>query len=329
MNPLSHEQRIEALCRLEAASDHYPAASTLKAIDKLLVFGEVFSYTDLERIVGKRAYPLQVQRGIELYLMMAPIKNLCEPKGKIPGPACAIRLIDFEQLTREEALDLRNGIGSRLLNQPWSLRDGSEFSGMDLLTTEEIQLYEKIKPYFEGQGKPTLQILAARMLRDREDRSFSDRSIVRYIDALENYKFVDEDRRRDYLISSVNRFGAHNKSARESARYAMAQSAALIAQVFRQQMAETAQLVAQTLSRIPDMLAQLDESIVLMRERLTSPLFRQELRLIAQSVAEIPVVLPQLQLAVAEAYRSIPQTLSLLKKLNSTSAKINPNSGRR
>jgi len=126
------------------------------------------------------------------------------------------------------------------------------------------------------------------MLRNPQDRSFSDRSVVRYIDALENYKFVDENYRRDYLIRSVNRFGAHNKSARESARYAMAQSAAQIAQVFRQQMAETAQLVAQTL-----------QSLV-MRETLP------ELRLIAQSFAQIPVVLPRLQLEVAEAYRSIP-----------------------
>lgn len=151
------------------------------------------------------------------------------------------------------------------------------------------------------------------MLRNPQDRSFSDRSVVRYIDALENYKFVDEDRRRDYLISSVNFFGAHNKSARESARYAMAQSAAQIAQVFRQQMAETAQLVAQALPRIPDILAQLqlEQSIVLMRETL--PL---TLTLIAQSVRKIPVVLSQLELAVAEAYRAIPQTLSLLAKQN-------------
>lgn len=113
MNPLSHEQRIEAIRRLEAASDQYPAVSTLKAIDKLLVFGEVFSYTDLDHIVGKRAYPLPVERGVELYLMMARVKNVCEPKGDVIGPACALRRIDFEQLTREEALDLKNGIGSR------------------------------------------------------------------------------------------------------------------------------------------------------------------------------------------------------------------------
>jgi hypothetical protein len=314
MNPLSHDQRIEAIGRLEAESDRYPAASTLKAIDKLLVFGEVFSHTDLERIVGKRDYPIQVERGIELFLMMASIKNVCEPKGQIVGPACAVRQINFERLTRDEALDLRNGIGLRLLRN--SSRTNGHFSGLDLLTDEEKEFYERVKPYFEGRGKPTLQILAARMLRGPQDRAFSDRSVVRYIEALKNYKFADENFRRDYLIRSVNRFGAHNKSTRESTQYAIAQSAAQIAQVFRQQLAESAQLVAQTLPRIPDILAQLDESIALMRERLTSPLFRQELRLIAQSVAQIPVVLPQFQLAVAEACRAIPQTLSLLKKVN-------------
>ncbi len=315
MNPLTHGERIEAICRWEAAGDQYPAASTLKAIDKLLVYGEVFSYTDLERIVGKRDYPIQVERGVELYLMMARVKNVCEPKGDGIGPACAVRRIDFEQLTREEALDLKNGIGFRLLTQP-SLGKGDKFCGLDLLTTEEKQLYERIKPYFDGRKKPTLQILAARMLRNSQDRSFSERSVPRYIDALENYKFVDDDRRRDYLISSVNSFGTHNKSARESARYAIAQSAAQIAQVFRQQMAESAQLVAQSIPRIPDILAQLqlDQSIVLMRA--TRPHVQQTLRLIAQSVAQIPVVLPQLHLAVAEAYRSIPQTLSLLKRVN-------------
>jgi hypothetical protein len=316
MNPLSHEQRIEAICRLEAASDQYPAASTLKAIDKLLVFGQGFSHTDLERIVGKRAYSLQVERGIELYLMMARIMKVCEPKGPMIGPACAVRRIDFEQLTREEALDLKNGIGFRLVTQSPSLSNRSEFSGLDLLTTEEQELYENIKPYFNGRQKPTLQILAARMLRNSHDRSFSDRSVVRYIDALESYRFVDENRRRDYLISSVNSFGAHNKSAAESARYAMAQAVAQIGPVIRQQLilvlAETARLVAQTLPRIPDILPQLGESIVAMRETL----LQQTLPLLAQSVADIPVVLPQLQLATADLYRSVPQTLSLMANLN-------------
>lgn len=318
MNQLSHDQRVEAIRRLEAASAHYPAASTLRAIDKLLVFGEVFSYTDLERIVGKRAYPLQVERGIELYLMMALVMKVCEPKGQISGPACAVRQIDFEQLTLEEALDLKNGIGFRLLTQPRSLSKDSEFSGFDLLTIEEKELYENIKPYFEGRQKPTLQILAARMLRDSQDRSFSDRGIRRYIDALKGYKFLDENRRRDYLISSVNSFGTHNKSARESAQHAMAQAATQIGAVIREQMipamTQNAQLLAQTLPLIPDILPQIGRSIVLMTETL--PALRQTLPLIAQSITQIPVVLPQFQLAIADLYRSIPEKLSLLAKLD-------------
>lgn len=312
MDPLSLEQRIEAIRRLDAASDQYPEASTLKAIDKLLVFGEVFSYTDLERIVGKRAYPLQVERGIELYLMMARVMKLCEPKGEAIGPACALQQINFERLTRDEALDLRNGIGFRLLGN--SLKSSGHFSGLELLTDEEKELYERVKPYFEGRGKPTLKVLAARLLRDAHDRSFSERTVLRYIEALKNYKFADQNHRRDYLIHSVNRFGAHNKSARESTQYAIAQTVMQIGPVIREQMilmAETAQLAAQTLPRIPEILPQIREQ---MRETLQH--VRQSLPLIAQAVAQIPVVLPQLHIAVAQAYRSVPQTLSLLAKQN-------------
>jgi hypothetical protein len=316
MKSLPHCDHDAAFHRLEDNRNSHQANLRLQAIRKLLYSRDDFSESDLRPILEKRNHSLQVERAIELYMMMHRLTKLCEPKGDAVGPACAVQQIIFEELTLAEALELRNGIGLRVLFQLRSEAEAKNcFVGVNVLTPEEKELYERIKRYryFDGRGKPTLKILAARLLRDSEDRSFSDRSILRYIEKLRNYEFNDNNHERDYLIRSVDRFGAHNKSARESARYAMAQSAAQIAQVFRQQMAETAQLVAQTLPRIPDILAQLqlDQSIVLMRETLP-----QTLTLIAQSVHKIPVVLPQLELAVAEAYRAIPETLSLFKKVN-------------
>jgi hypothetical protein len=198
------------------------------------------------------------------------------------------------------------------------LSTNSHFFGLDLLTDEERELYEKVKPYFVGRGKPTLKILAARLLRDPHDGSFSDRTVLRYIEALNDYKFADQNNRRDYMISSVNSFSIHNQSAKESARYAMAHAAAQIVPIIRQQMvpviAQTAQVVSQTLPRIPDILPPLGQSLMLMRERL--PYFHQTLPLIAHSVAQIPDVLPQIQVALADLHRSLPQTLSLLANAN-------------
>jgi uncharacterized protein with HEPN domain len=222
-------------------------------------------------------------------MMMHRLTKLCEPKGDAVGPACAVQPIIFEELTLAEALELRNGIRLRVLFQLRSEAEAKNcFVGMNVLTPEEKELYERIKRYryFAGRGKPTLKILAARLLSDSEDRSFSDRSILRYIEKLRNYEFNDDDYERDSLIRSVESFGAQNKSLRESAQDAMAQTVAQMAPVFKQLIAESAQLVAQA----------------------TLPLLRQELRPIAQSVARH---------CVAELHRSLlPQTLSVLANLN-------------
>lgn len=316
MDALSPDQRVESLRRLEARSDQYLTALILRAIDTLLVFGENFSNTVLERIVDAGKHPAKIERALQLYAMMFRLMNVCEPKGKRIGPSCFLRLIEFETLTRKEALELKNGFGWRLIVGPAvSANDVTPFSALDLLSAEEKELYERVKPFFSGHQKPTLKALAARLLRTSEEKLYSERNILRYIEALRDYEFTDyeftdRDYRREYLISSVNDFGTHNKSANESFRYAMARTAAQIVPVIREQMAQTAQLIAQALPRIPDLLPQIGQSLVLMRETH----LRQTLPLIAQSLAQIPVVLPQLQLAIAEAYRSIPQTLFLLKK---------------
>lgn len=319
MNPLAHDQRVEALRRLEAISEYPQARMRMEAIDRLLVIPEDFCDSDVRRILGKREHRIQIQRALELYVMMARVMKLCEPKGRAIGPACVVRQIKFEELTYAEALDLKNGIGFRLaFRLSSSLDESSSFSGLDLLNAKEQELYERLKPCFTPRAKPTLKLLAARLLRDSEDRTFSDRAIIRYIAELNRYSFNDQNHRRDYLINLVNSFGAHNKSARESARYAMAQAAVQIGPIIREQMlpmmAQAAQLVAQTLPRIPEILPQLGESIVLMRETLQH--VRQSLPLISHSVAQIPVVLLQLQSAVADLGRTLPQALSAFANLN-------------
>jgi len=300
MNAPPHCHRDAALHRLEKISDRYQADLRLKAIDKLLFSREPFSESALRRFVGKRDYPLQVERGLELYMMMARLTKLCEPKAGAIGPACTVRQIMFEELTLADALELKNGLGLRVVFQLKSPTKASRsLVGPNILTDEEKDLYERIKPYFAGHGKPTLKILAARLLRDSDDRLFSDRAIIRYIEVLEDYEFNEPNYRRDYMIRSVNRFGAHHKSANESARYALAQAITQISEVSR----EMVQAIPTITQGIHDL-------------HRTLPQVAQTLPLIAQSVAQMPMIIPQLQLAFADLYRSVPQTLSLLANLN-------------
>jgi hypothetical protein len=313
MNALSPEQRIEGLRRLEARSGQHLTALILNAIDTLIVFGDQnFSNTILEKIVEAGKHPAKIQRALQLYAMMFRLMSICEPRGNIIGPACYLSFVNFETLSRKEAFELKNGFGFRLiLTTSDSANNGKDFCALDLLSDEEKELYERVKPFFAERKKPTLKILAARLLRNSEEKFFSDRNILRYIEALNDYEFAEPDHRPDYLISSVNSFGVHNKSASESARYVIAQAVVQVVPVINEKiiplLSQTPQLLAQTLPRI-------GESIVLMRETL--PILGQTLPRIAQSVAQIPVVLPQIQLAVADLYRSLPQTLSLFANLD-------------
>ena len=305
MNPLSHEQRVEALCRLEGTSSYPQARMRLDAIDRLLVLQEDFCESDVRRILAKRELPLPLERALELYVMMGRVMKLCEPKGQAIGPTCVVRQIKFEELTYAEALDLKNGIGFRLaLKFGGSLKELSSFSGLDLLDAEEKELYLRLKPCFTPQAKPTLKLLAARLLRNSEDKTFSDRAIIRYIAALKSHNFTDPDHRRDYLISSVNSFGAHKKSARESVRYAVAEALSQMGQTIRQcvipAMVQSAQVVAQSIRQF----------------ELSHIALRQTLPLIAQSASQVPIIVPEFQRAIAEACRSLPQTLSLLQNLD-------------
>ena len=58
MSPLSHDQRVQALCRLEETSSYPQARMRLEAIDRLLVLQEDFCDSDVRRIVAKRELPI-------------------------------------------------------------------------------------------------------------------------------------------------------------------------------------------------------------------------------------------------------------------------------
>ena len=89
------------------------------------------------------------------------------------GPSCYLKLVDFETLSRQEALELKNGFGVRLILAPIdSANHSSAFCAWDLLSPEEKALYKRIKQFFIGRQKPTLKILAARLLRNSE-KSYS------------------------------------------------------------------------------------------------------------------------------------------------------------
>jgi hypothetical protein len=311
-----HCEHDSALHRWEGRRECHQADLRLRAIKKLLYSPQDFLESELKPILERREYPLTVERALALYMMMAKLMRLCEPKGAAVGPACTVQPIRFEELTLSDALELRNGIGLRVafhLNSPAEVNHS--IVGLSLLSDEEKLLYERIKPYFQGRGKPTLKILAARLLRDSEDRSFSDRSIVRYIEILRGYEFIEPNYRRDYLIRSVDRYGMNHKSAKESFRYVMAQALIQIGQVWREQLipavAETIQLTTQTAPIVVQQLPQYYREMQLLANAM--PHIRDN---IVGSIAQLPVVVPQLRLALTELHKSLQPKLAMLAHLN-------------
>src|SRR5688500_16829270 len=112
----SFDERVEALRRIqsEAECGRHQANRRLSSIDRLLFSTPDFCESDLHRILRKSKYPRPIERSIKLYVMMARLTPLCEPKGSASGPACAVKLIDFENLTRDAVLDVKGVAGLRL-----------------------------------------------------------------------------------------------------------------------------------------------------------------------------------------------------------------------
>jgi len=244
MKQTSLDERVAALERLqgEAATGRYQANQRLNAIDKLLFLTADFCESDLHRILRKSEYSPAVARSIRLYVMMARVTALCEPKGSAIGPACALKLIDFENLTRDGVLDVKGVAGFRLyfslpgivhkdqrgtqfLIEPFKSDEisfrwhkyeyGPKFNALDFLSPNQKDLYYRAKPFFIGKKKPTLKSLAASLLKEEGDEGYSERSLSRYIQAFRDFKFADQDIRRTMLIRSVESFGADHKSMRQ------------------------------------------------------------------------------------------------------------------
>lgn len=211
-----YEQRIEALRELmDDAKSAAPGPWTeerLVAIDVLLSHRE---YTDAEigRLVKKNKHlPLAVRTGLTVYGMMNQLMLLCEPKGDVVGPSCGIRLIDFEKLDRAGVFMVRGPAGSLAFRLAFSSSSDSKgkFRGLDLLSADERSLYGKAKPYCLGLKKPTLKSLASCILVEDFPRRYGQRSVIRAVQSMNTFKFTDEDRRRDYMLRSVNSFGSDN-----------------------------------------------------------------------------------------------------------------------
>ncbi len=206
-----HGRRLEALKIIEeAARCRGQSLMRLEVIDSLLFkLDEDFSDSDVRRILMKRKYPIDIEKALTLYGTMHRLMRLCTPCGRVTGPSARIKLVDFTNLTLDEALDLRGGPSFLALIA--GLPNPKEFVGLDLLTQEEQSLYEDVRPYFKRPNRLTLKSLAAELLQ------YNERSTIRYVQELNGYRFRSEDISRDYLIKSVNEFGTCQKTMRESA----------------------------------------------------------------------------------------------------------------
>lgn len=237
------DERVAALKRLQGeAASRFQASQRLKAIDALLFLPADFYESDLQRILRKSKYPRPIEKSIKLYVMMACLTPLCEPTGSATGPACWVKLIDFENLTLDSVLDVKGTAGFRLffslpliINKPHPRRQllfespesgeidlrwhkyeyGSKFNALDSLSAEQKDLYYRAKPFFGGRKKPTLQSLAAYLLKDPNDKGYSERSVSRYLQAFRELRFADEDIRRTFLIHTVDSFGEEKRSMRQ------------------------------------------------------------------------------------------------------------------
>ena len=244
MKQVSFDDRVAALERLqvEARKGRYQARQRLSTIDKLLFQKPDFCESDLYRILSKSKYPPRIARSIRLYVMMACLTPLCEPKGSATGPACAVKLIDFENLTRDGVLDVGGVAGLRLyFSLPGVVNEGqrgtqlliessqtgeiimrwhkyeygSKFNAFDSLSSEQKHLYYRAKLFFGGRKRPTLQSLAANLLKDENDKWYGEKSVSRYIQELRDFRFPDRDIIRSFLITTVDVFGVDKRSMRQ------------------------------------------------------------------------------------------------------------------
>jgi hypothetical protein len=199
-----------------ATQGSYQAQIRLEAISQLLDPCLDFCESDVRRILNK-GYPPQVQRGLRLFRLMRHLVLLCEPVGDTVGVACRVRLINFEDLTFSKLVDIKGHTAALVARVSDKGMTSERFNGLELLTSEEKNLYERIKRYFGGRKRPTLKSLTLSLLGE-EGEVFSDRSASNHLTAVREFcdKHKDKLGLRWFFIGGVDSYNRNAKSARES-----------------------------------------------------------------------------------------------------------------
>jgi hypothetical protein len=210
----SLDKRFQDL-QSKAAGGDFQSQIRLAAISKLLDPCLSFLEQNLSSILN-RGYPKQVERGLKLYRTMSKLIILCEPLGNKTGPSCRLRLIDFEDLTWEQLLDIRGPSFELLMRATNKHKKGENLDGLRLLSPEERQLYERIRPYFGGRRRPTLKYVA-RALIGGKDAKLSDKTVLNHLAAVRDF---GREHKEDlgfswYFISRVDSYGGELMTGRE------------------------------------------------------------------------------------------------------------------
>lgn len=199
----------------DATRGEYQAQIRLETISQLLDPCLNFCESDVHRIINK-GYPPQVERGLKLYRMMSRLTILCEPVGDTVGVACRVRLINFEDLTWSQFLDLKSHTTALISRMSGKGTAAERFNALELLKSEEKDLYERVKPYFGGRKRPTLKSLALGLLAEEGD-VLTDRGASNQLAAAREFR----DRHKDklgfkwYFVGGVDYYNRNPKSARE------------------------------------------------------------------------------------------------------------------
>lgn len=199
-----------------AARGEYQAQIRLETISQLLDPCLNFCESDVHRIINK-GYPPQVERGLKLYRLMSRLLILCEPVGDVVGAACRVRLINFEDLTWSKFIDIKGHTHALILRMSDNGMTSERFDGLELLRSEEKDLYERAKPYFGGRKRPTLKTLALDLLAE-EGEDFTDRSVSNHLAAAREFRDKHKDKLafRWAFVGGVDSYNRNPKSARES-----------------------------------------------------------------------------------------------------------------
>lgn len=175
-----------------------------------------------------------IQHAIDLYEMMAQLIPFCEPDGPGVGPACRVRLLEFEHMTVSELFARTSHM--RFL---WRLDTSHRVTrAIDLLDAQERKLYKQARECGfndKDKPKPTLQSLAADILFKVHGKTVFRGLPRRFVKALEGVDFpgdgnpwrpTTQSGHRRRTISMVNSFGKDRKAVGPAMCAVVAEAAA-------------------------------------------------------------------------------------------------------